>query len=368
MNPIFASPKRLVVKLGTGILTRSPGQIDRDTISDVCRQIAELRKHGIEVIVVSSGAVGLGMGILGKKARPRNLHKLQACAAVGQSKLIQTWQHAFEPHGIVAAQVLLTHDDLRLRKRYVTVQATLEHLIASKVVPVINENDAVNSEEIRVGDNDMLSAMVASITGSSLLVILSTAPGLIDMQGTGEVVPVIHKITPEIEAMAGGTTSATAVGGMITKVKAARLAGKSGCNLVIGHGHEDNVLQRAVLEGDVGTVFMASSLPMDSKKRWLAFFQRPVGTIHVDQGAHDALVRNGKSLLASGISQSTGDFSASDIVNLADPEGVVFARGQTCFASSEIREILGKSSADLRKRFPGRSRLEVIHRNSLVVL
>jgi len=361
-------PKRLVVKLGTGILTRGPGKIDLDTISDVCRQIAILRERGTEIIVVSSGAVGLGMGILGFKARPRALKKLQACAAVGQSKLIQTWQHAFEPHDIVAAQVLLTHDDLRHRNRFVAVQGTLEHLLASGVVPVINENDAVSSEEVAVGDNDRLSAMVASFTSSSLLVILSTAPGLIDRKGTRKVVPVVKTITKDIVAMAGGTSSSTAVGGMVTKLEAARLAGKAGCNLIIGHGHEKDVLLRAVLEGNVGTVFVASKLPMESKKRWLAFFQRPLGTIQVDEGARAALIHKGRSLLASGVKGCDGDFAARDIVNLAGPDGEVFARGQSCFSSHEIHQVLGKSSDALRSEYPGRKRLEVVHRNSLVLL
>ncbi|MEZ5275488.1 MAG: glutamate 5-kinase [Opitutaceae bacterium] len=368
MIPGSSPPKRLVVKLGTGILTSGPGQIDRDCIADVCRQVADLRSRGIEILVVTSGAVGLGMGILGRRQRPRTVSKLQACAAVGQSKLMQTWQDGFEPHGIIAAQVLLTHDDLRLRKRYLAVQGTLEHLITSGVVPVINENDAVSSEEIRVGDNDQLSAMVASITGSSLLIILSTAPGLIDRKGSGRIIPVIENITPEIEAMAGGTTSATAVGGMVTKIEAARLAGKAGCNLVIAHGHEKDVLLRAVLEGQIGTVFVASSLPMESKKRWLAFFQRPQGTIHVDDGARTALVTQGRSLLASGVRGSTGDFAARDIVNLTGPDNVIFGRGQACFSSREIQTIMGKTTQDLRGQFPGRTRLEVIHRNSLVVL
>jgi glutamate 5-kinase len=368
MKSDYTHPKRLVVKLGTALLTRGPGQIDIDYIVDICRQIAILRDRGTEVIVVSSGAVGLGMGVLGYKTRPRALRKLQACAAVGQSKLIQTWQHALEPHDIVTAQVLLTHDDLRNRNRFIAVQGTLEHLLTCNVVPVINENDAVNSEEIAVGDNDMLSAMVASITGSPLLIILSTATGLIDRRGTGRVVPVVKTITKEIVSMAGGTTTSTATGGMITKIEAARLAGKAGCNLVIGHGRQKDVLIRALLEGDVGTVFVASKLPMESKKRWLAFFQRPPGTIKVDEGAREALVHKGRSLLASGVKGCSGDFSAEDIVNLTGPGGEVFARGKTCFSEHEVHQILGKSSHQLRVEYPGRRRLEVVHRNSLVMI
>jgi glutamate 5-kinase len=224
------APKRIVVKLGTGVLTAGGRKLDERTMASVCAQMAALRKGGTEVYVVSSGAVGLGMGTLGLARRPRDLGLTQACAAIGQSKLMQTWQSAFEPHGVTVAQVLLTHDDLRIRARYLGVRETLQQLIACGAVPVINENDAVSAAELKVGaglrfgDNDTLSAMVASVVGADYLVILSTAEGLVDFRGTGKVVSVIERITPEIEAMAGGTHSETSVGGMLSKISAARLA------------------------------------------------------------------------------------------------------------------------------------------------
>src|SRR5258708_29491326 len=225
------APKRIVVKLGTGVLTSGIGQLDEQRIAQLCGELSALRHGGTEVIVVSSGAVGLGMGRLGLSKRPKELSRKQACAAVGQSLLMQTWQRGFSPLRLTVAKVLLTHDDLRVRSRYLGVKETLRQLIAYGTIPVINENDTVSAAEIKFGDNDTLSAMVASLVEADYLVILSTAPGLIDMKGSGQVLPVVEKITPEIEAMAGGTTSETAVGGMVSKISAAKLATRAGCGV-----------------------------------------------------------------------------------------------------------------------------------------
>jgi len=223
----------VVIKLGTGVLTRGIGELDTERIASVCSQVAALRAAGTEVFLVSSGSVALGMGRLGLSRRPSDVVKKQACAAIGQGLLMQMWQSHFAPHGITVAQVLLTHEDLRSRDRHLAVKATLESLIAYGVVPVINENDTVSAAEIeallRFGDNDTLSAMVASLVHAQHLFILSTAPGLIDLDGTGEIVPFVAKITPEVEAMARGTTSETAVGGMVSKLSAAKLALRAGC-------------------------------------------------------------------------------------------------------------------------------------------
>ena len=234
--------KRVVVKLGTGVLTSGVGQLDTERIANICAEIAVLRAAGIEVIVVSSGAVGLGMGLLQLKERPALLAQKQACAALGQSLLMQTWQTGFEPYQHQIAQVLLTHEDVRGRSRHLALKASIEALLGYGTVPVINENDAVSGSEIQFGDNDTLSAMVASLVHADHLVILSTIPGLIDMKGTGEVVAVVPRITPEIEAMAGDTTSVTAVGGMVSKISAARLATKAGCGVFIADGAQPGVL------------------------------------------------------------------------------------------------------------------------------
>lgn len=367
-----SAPKRVVIKLGTGVLTSGVGELNTARIAAVCAGIAALRARGTEVIVVSSGAVGLGMGRLGLERKPKEISKIQACAAIGQSLLMQTWQTGFAPHGLTVAQVLLTHDDLRLRSRYLGVQETLRQLIGYGTIPVINENDTVSAAEIhamlKFGDNDMLSAMVASLTGAQHLIILSTAPGLIDRKGTGEIVSVVERITPEIEAMAGGTTSETATGGMVSKIAAAKLATKSGCGVFIASGAEPEILAKLLCGRGPGTFFVPSGLPLEARKRWLAYFQRPAGTITINERAVPVLREQGRSLLAVGVTGFRGEFGAGDIVNLAGPDGIVFARGQTAFSSEEIPALAGKQGDAVAALYPTRKRLEVIHRNDLVLL
>jgi glutamate 5-kinase len=364
--------RRVVVKLGTGVLTHGIGQLDAGRIAAICAQVAELRAKGTEVIIVSSGAVGLGMGRLGLSRKPKEVSKKQACAAVGQSLLMQTWQRGFEPHSLTVAQVLLTREDLRERDRYLSIKAVLNQLVAYGSIPIINENDTVSAAEInamlKFGDNDTLSAMVASLVDAEYLVILSTAPGLIDMKGTGQIVPIVEKITSAIEAMAGGTLSETATGGMISKISAARLATKAGCGVYIASGAEDKVLQRIFAGTGPGTFFVPSGLPMESKKLWLAYFQRPTGSISVNACAVPVLRDEGRSLLAIGVTGSKGEFTKGDVVNITGPDEVVFARGKASFASDEIAAIAGKASEQLRPLFPSRKHLEVVHRNDLVLL
>ena len=361
-------PRRVVVKLGTGVLTTGIGQLDTARIAAICAEVTALRSRGTEVIVVSSGAVGLGMGSLGLAKKPKEIAKKQACAAIGQSRLMQTWQAGFAPHGLTVAQVLLTHDDLRVRTRYLGVKETLRQLIAYGTIPIINENDTVSAAEIKFGDNDTLSAMVASLVEAQHLVILSTAPGLIDMQGTKQILPVVERITPEIEAMAGGTTSETATGGMISKITAAKLATKAGCGVFIASGSEPQILERLFSGRSPGTFFVPSGLPMESKKRWLAYFQRPVGTITVNERAVPVLREQGRSLLAVGVTGAKGEFATGDIVNIAGPDGTVFARGKTTFASEEIPALAEKKGDAVAALYPSRKRLEVVHRNDLVLL
>jgi glutamate 5-kinase len=364
-------PKRVVVKLGTGVLTSGVGRLDTARIADVCGQLSRLRAAGTEVIVVSSGAIGLGMGRLALAKRPAETTKRQAIAAVGQSLLMETWQAGFAPHGITVAQVLLTHEDLRSRARYLGVKGTLAQVIAYGAVPVVNENDAVSAAEIagiRFGDNDTLSAMVASLVGAQFLLILSTAPGLVDMRGTGRVVPVVERITPEIEAMAGGTTSETAVGGMASKVSAARLATKSGCGVFVASGAEPDIVARLLAGTGPGTFFVPSGLPLEARKRWLAYFQRPSGTILVNECAVPVLRDEGRSLLAVGVTGSSGEFEAGDVVDIAGPDGSVIARGKSAFASGQIAALAGMKGDQVRALHPSRKRIEVVHRNDLALL
>jgi glutamate 5-kinase len=368
LSPLSRPPRRVVVKLGTGVLTSGIGQLDEPRIAALAAQLTALRAQGSEVIVVSSGAVGLGMGRLKLERKPKIVSKKQACAAVGQSLLMQTWQRAFDPHGVTVAQVLLTHDDLRVRNRHLGVKETLRELVAYGTIPIINENDTVSAAEIKVGDNDTLSAMVAGLVEADHLVILSTAPGLIDMKGTGEIVPVVEKITPAIEAMAGGTTSETATGGMITKITAAKLATRSGCGVFIASGAEPDILPRLFSGRGPGTFFVPSGLPLESRKLWLAYFQRPHGTIHINACAVPVLSEQGRSLLAVGVTSASGSFNAGEVVNIAGPDGGVIARGETSFGSEQIAALAGKKSDAVRALHPGRKHLEVVHRNDLVLL
>jgi glutamate 5-kinase len=367
-----APPRRVVVKLGTGVLTTGIGRLDTARIAALSAQLARLRAQGTEVIVVSSGAVGLGMGRLGLAKKPKEVTKKQACAAVGQSLLMETWQRGFDPHGLTVAQVLLTREDLRARDRYLSVKATLRQLVAYGTIPIINENDTVSAAEIeamlKFGDNDTLGAMVAGLVEAQVLIILSTAPGLIDLKGSGRIVPVVERITPEIEAMAGGTTSETATGGMISKITAAKLATKSGCGVFIASGAEPDIVQRLLAGTGPGTFFVPNGLPMEARKRWLAYYQRPAGMIFVNECAVPVLRDQGRSLLAVGVTGTKGEFAAGDIVNIAGPDKQIFARGKAAFAAEEVAALAGQQGEAVAARYPQRKRLEVVHRNDLVLL
>lgn len=366
--PAPALPRRIVVKLGTGVLTHGIGQLNTERIGALAAGIANLRTAGVEVIVVSSGAVGLGMGRLGLTKKPADVSKKQACAAIGQSRLMQTWQAAFDPVGVTVAQVLLTHEDLRSRARHLGVKDCLLELLDYGVVPVINENDTVSAAEIKFGDNDTLSALVAGLIGADQLVILSTAPGLIDMKGSGKILPVVEKITPEIEAMAGGTTDVTATGGMISKISAAKVALRAGCGVFIASGAEPDVLARLFAGDNPGTYFVPTGAPLESRKRWIAHYQRPTGSILVNTNAVPVLREQGRSLLAIGVTGARGRFAPGDIVNIVAPDETVIARGETTFGDADIARIAGLPSDRVKPLFPERRHLEVVHRDDLVLV
>ncbi len=368
MNTIFNKARRVVIKLGTGILTSGIGRLDIKRIDGLCQQVAALRERGLQVIIVSSGAVGLGMGRLGLNRKPRKLSSLQKCAAVGQSVLIETWQRGFQPHGLTVAQLLLTRDDVRSRKRHVAVRDLLDEILADGIVPIINENDSTSAAEIKFGDNDILSSMVASMTRSDLLIILSTAPGVVDRRGSGEIIPVIEKITPEIEALAGGSESITGTGGMITKLQAAQMATRSGCGVFIGSGEDPVIVDRIFMGQATGTLFIPGKLPLRSRQRWMAFFETPKGFVQIDEGAREALCSRGKSLLAKGIVAVEGRFNKGDVVAMGTETKRPFAHGIAAFSSEEIRPLIKLSQADIRRKYPKRSRLEIIHHDSLVML
>jgi len=368
MKPALESARRVVVKLGTGVLTSGDGAMDARRVSAICEGLERLRARGIQVIVVSSGAIGLGMGRLGFKRRPSDLASLQACAAVGQSILINTWQAGFDPAGATVAQILLTREDLRGRQRHNAVSRTVERLLARKAVPVVNENDTVSAAEIKFGDNDTLSALVASLAKADHLFILSTIPGLIDLEGSGEVIPCVETITPEIEAMAQGTRSATAIGGMVSKISAAKIALRAGCGVVIGSGRDETWFDRLLAGESAGTYFPPSPDPVKARRRWIAIQDRTPGRITVDEGAAEAILRGGKSLLAKGVAGVDGTFDNDDVIAIADPSGRVIARGIPSVGSADAERMRGLDSRDIKERLPHRRDSVVVHRDNLVLL
>jgi len=347
----------MVVKVGTGVLTDSRRQPDPAQMEQLVAQIAEQRKAGREVLLVTSGAVGAGMGVLGYEKRPTDLSELQACAAVGQSRLMAVYERLFAAHGLAVAQVLLTHEDLEHHERHLNARNTLVTLLRHGVVPIINENDAVSFAEIKFGDNDRLSALVTVLLPADLLVILTTVDGVIENFGKADprTIPVVEKIDAALERIARGTQSPTAVGGMASKLEAARIVMRAGIPMVIASGRKKNVLQR-VLSGETeGTLFVPGPTRLRGRKRWIAFFHHPKGTLYVDDGARTALREKGKSLLPPGIARCEGDFDAGEVVRICDLDGTEFARGLASFSAEQIR------SRQLRG-------VEVVHRDNLVLL
>ncbi len=356
--------RRIVVKVGTGLLTRGVGELDVRKMGNLCRQMARAASSGVEVVLVSSGAVGLGMGRLGLTERPKNVRQVQKCAAVGQGILIRTWEELFAPESVTVAQILLTRDDVDIPARHKALRELLDELLGSGIIPVINENDCVSAAELNIkfGDNDVLSSLVAALSKADDLVILSTAPGLVDIKGTGELVSVVEKIGPRIRAMAEGTSSRTAVGGMVTKIKAAEIATASGCNVHIADGSLPDVVG-AVLRGEnPGTFFKARSRGASSKKRWLAHFGRTIAKVYADAGAVRAVREKGASLLSAGVVRVSGKFSRGDMVEIADAsDGNVVARG------------LAETDFDSARTKPGgknpRARgVVVVHRDNLALV
>lgn len=348
---------RIVVKLGTGVLTDSRKQPDLAQMEQLVGQIAEQRKAGKEMVLVSSGAVGAGMGVLGYEKRPDDLAELQACAAVGQSRLMATYEKLFGAFGLSVAQILLTHDDLEHHERHLNARNTLVTLLRLGVIPIINENDVISFTELKFGDNDKLSALVASLLPADLLVVLTTVDGVIENFGKANprTIPVIERIDSSLEKLAGGTSSSTAVGGMASKIQAAKIVVRSGIPLVIASGKKKQALARVVAGQEEGTLFVPHPTRLQGRKRWIAFFHHPQGALFVDAGARKALRENGRSLLPPGIARCEGEFEAGAVIRICDLDGTEFARGLAGFGAGEIR------ARQLK-------RVEVVHRDNLVIL
>lgn len=361
--------RRLVIKVGSSLLIGEDGELNRDWLDGLAEDIANLHRSGREVLVVSSGAIAIGSTILGINKRRARLEDLQAAAAVGQVQLAHEYREALAAYDITTAQVLLTPGDTENRRRFLNARGTLGRLLERSVVPVINENDTVATEEIRYGDNDRLAARVAQLVMADALLLLSDVDGLYSADpgsdGDAQHIPEVHGISDDILAMAGETRSDIGSGGMSTKVQAARIATHAGCSTIVASGVVERPVNK-LLNGARCTVFCAEGTPAAVRKQWLAGALEVSGVLVVDAGAAHAL-RDGGSLLPVGILSVRGNFSRGDIVTLSDPDGKELGRGLTEYSSDEASRLLGCRSAQIEERLGYRGRLVVIHRDGLVL-
>ncbi|NLW59678.1 MAG: glutamate 5-kinase [Firmicutes bacterium] len=365
----------IVIKVGTSSLTYASGRLNLKNMERIVRQIADLHNSGKKVVLVSSGAVGAGVGELGLTSKPRTIPERQAVAAVGQGFLMQVYNKFFLEYGIITAQILLTRDDMGHRRRYLNARNTLMMLLNEyQALPIINENDTVATEELqlRFGDNDTLAALVASLVGADLLILLSDIGGLY----TGDprknkgatLIPVVKEITPAIWATAGEAGTGRGTGGMITKLEAARIATRSGITMVLASAEEDSVLSRIVAGEEVGTLFLPNEDTLVQRERWIAFAGQPQGAVVIDEGAVTALLERKKSLLPSGVVAVKGKFEVGDLIRVLDPHEQEIARGLSNFSTEELEKIKGANTAQLPKLLGYKTFEEVIHRNNLVCL
>ncbi len=366
---VLKSCRRVVLKVGTRLLA------DRTAIARLVTQIHALRQSGRQVILVSSGAVGMGMRAAGLKRRPRHLSEVQALAAMGQATLMAMYEAECRKYDFRAAQLLLTADDLRSRERHLNAVNCIEALLAHDVLPIINENDPVSVSELKFGDNDTLAALLGSMIRADLTIILTTVDGLLDKNpdGTlGERISVVHGVTAQLKEIASGTDDAAfSIGGMASKLKAAEVLNSAGEALWIASGEDADIIARIFAAEDVGTVFLPQDgmHKMGSRKRWLASFSRPAGVIAIDDGAADALDRKGSSLLPSGIVSVTGAFKRGDVVRIVRAaSGEPLAKGITNFSAEEAARIAHHKSGDLTSILGCDAEEEVVHRNNLVLL
>jgi glutamate 5-kinase len=361
---LFKNCSKVVIKVGTRLLT------DINRIHDVVSHAAFLKKKGCQVILVSSGAVGLGMKTLGLKKRPSELSEVQALASVGQSKLMSLYETECAKYGFHCAQLLLGADDIRDRKRHLNVMNCLKSLLSKDILPIINENDAVSVEELKFGDNDTLAALIAVMIKADLTLILTTVEGLMtDNSGRGKRLPVVEKIDENIKKIAGGTDgNSFSIGGMASKLKAAEIITKAGEYMMIADGRDPQIVEKIFAGEDHGTLFVPKTTQMKAKKRWLGFFSQTKGSLIIDDGAVIAIIEKGKSLLPPGIKNVENDFDPGDCIDICDKNGKVIARGLSNYSSCEIRKIAGKKTFELKKIIGQNSDDEVVHRNNMALL
>ena len=370
-STLLRDARRIVVKVGSTLVTNEGRGLDEAAIGEWCRQLAALAREGREVIMVSSGAVAEGMKRLGWTARPHEINELQAAAAVGQMGLAQMYETRLRAHGLGSAQVLLTHADLADRERYLNARSTLLTLLKLGVVPVINENDTVVNDEIKFGDNDTLGALVANLVEADALIILTDQKGLYTAdprkEPTAQFVHEAQAGDPALEAMAGGAGSSIGKGGMITKILAAKRAAGSGASTVIAWGREPDALVRLTKGEAIGTLLVAQTAKNQARKQWMADHLQLRGAVVVDAGAARKLLEEGKSLLPIGMTSVEGEFSRGEVIAVRDEQGVEIARGLANYASSEARLLCRKPSGDFEKLLGYMAEPEMLHRDNLVL-
>jgi len=367
----ISNTRRWVVKIGSALLTNDGQGLNLDGISTWVEQLVQLKQQGVDIVLVSSGSVAEGMSRLGWQQRPKSLHQLQAAAAVGQMGLVQAYESRFKRHNVQSAQILLTDDDLSNRERYLNARSTLITLIDLGVIPIINENDTVVTDEIRFGDNDTLAALVANLIEAEMLVILTDQQGMFDsdprQNQTARLINETEVNAPELDEMAGGGGGHLGRGGMQTKVRAARLAARSGCATLIAAGTEQMVLTRLFKGEPIGTLLTPDQEPLAARKQWLAGHLRVKGQLLIDNGAVEVLRQSGKSLLPVGVKGVSGSFQRGEVVACIGANGVEVARGLVNYSSEETRQILGHSSQEIESILGYVDEAELIHRDHMVL-
>ncbi|MGY0373781.1 glutamate 5-kinase [Clostridium sp. JNZ J1-5] len=364
--------KRIVVKVGTSTLTHSTGLLNLNRIENLVRQLSDIHNRGIEVILVSSGAIGAGIGKLGLKTRPKTIPEKQASAAVGQGILLHMYEKLFSEYGKIVGQILLTRDDVSHRMRFLNASNTFYALLEQGVIPIVNENDAIVVDEIKFGDNDTLSAMVASLVAADLLVLLTDIDGLYDSNPktnpNAKFINHVKEITDEIVAAADGAGSSLGTGGMITKINAGKIATTSGSAMVIVNGDAPNVLNDILDGKEIGTFFEGQKRPLQARKHWMAFGTNPSGCVVVDEGAEKALMDHHKSLLPKGILSVDGTFSEGEVISILNTKGEEIGHGVTNYNSSDIDAIKKLDSCHIEEKLGYKNYDVVIHSNNMVTL
>lgn len=368
----FSTARRVVVKIGSALLTAGGRGLDTSSIGNWVAQIADLRQRGLDMILVSSGSVAEGMSRLGWTKRPHALHELQAAASVGQMGLVRTYESLFEQHGIKTAQILLTHEDLANRQRYLNARGTLLTLLEFGVVPIINENDTVATEEIRFGDNDTLGALVANLLDADLLIILTDQKGLFDrnptIDPTAQLVSEASIYDERLGDMVGESLSGLGRGGMITKLRAGRLASRSGTATLIASGHEPDVIARLMRGEELGTFLVPGLSPLVARKRWLAGQLKLKGHVTLDDGAVRVLKESGRSLLPIGVTAVSGAFDRGDLVACVSRDGLEVARGLVNYGADDAQKLCGQPSQNIEALLGYVDEPELIHRDNLVLV